>query len=167
MNRTICRSILGPAVLGFLIAGSLAFTPRPATAAEKYLVATVGTKQGSIKGTSKVKGHEEWLDIESVDVGGVAFAVENEVALRRNAASGMASGKRQHKPITIVREVDAASPLIWSALVSNEGFKTITVECANGNHILRLTVTGGTMTVKRVGPHKEVMNIAGGVVTYN
>jgi type VI secretion system Hcp family effector len=153
--------------MGLLIAGSFAFTPRPACAAQKFLLATVGTKQGSIKGTSTVKGHEGWLDIESVDVGGLAFSVENEAALRRDAASGLPSGKRQHKPITIVREVDAASPLLWSALVSNEGFKTITVECANGNHILRLTVNGGTMTVKHEGPHKETMTITGGNVTYN
>ena len=167
MHRTICRSIVGPAVLGLLIAGSLAFTPRPAYAAQKFLLATVGTKQGSIKGASKVKGHEGWIDIESVDVGGLAFAVENEVALRKDAASGQPSGRRSHKTITIVREVDAASPLLWQALVTNEGFKTMTFECANGNHILRLTVNGGTMSIKHEGPHKEVMTITGGNVSYN
>ncbi len=166
MHRTICRSIVGPAVLGLLIAGSLAFTPRPAYAAQKFLLATVGTKQGSIKGNSKVKDHEGWLDIESVEVGGLAFAVENEVALRRDAASGLPSGKRQHKPIVITREVDSASPLIWQALATNESFKTVTIECANGNHTLRLKVNGGTMSLKHEGPHKEVMTITGGNVTY-
>lgn len=167
MHRTIYRSILGLAVLGLIIAGSFAFTSRPACAAEKFLVATVGTKQGSIKGTSKVKGHEGWHDIESVDVNGLALTEENDAALRRDAASGMATGRRQHKTITIVREVDAASPKLWSALVSNETFKSITVECANGNHIRRLTVTGGTMSIRREGPNKEVMTIVDGEVTYN
>jgi hypothetical protein len=166
MHRTICRSILGPAVLGMLIAGFLALTPCPASAAQKFLVATVGTKQGSIKGTSKVKGHEGWLDIESVNVGGLALTEENDAALRRDAASGLPSGKRQHGTVTIVREVDEASPLLWQALVNNETFKSITVECANGNHIRRLTVTGGTMSIKREGPHKETMTIVGGNVTY-
>jgi type VI protein secretion system component Hcp len=150
-----------------LIAGFLALTPCPAYAAQKFLVATVGTKQGSIKGTSKVKGHEGWLDIENVEVNGLSFAVENEVALRRDAASGLPSGKRQHGTVTIVREVDEASPLLWQALVTNEVFKSITVECANGNHILRLTVTGGTVTIKHDGPHKETMTIVGGNVAYN
>ena len=167
MHRTIYRSILGPAVLGLLIAGCFAFTPRPACAAEKFLVVTVGTKQGSIKGTSKVKGHEGWHDIESVDVGGLALTEENDAALRRDAASGLPSGKRQHKTITIVREVDSASPILWSALVNNETFKSITVECANGNHIRHLTVTGGTMSIKREGSKKEVITIVDGNVTYN
>lgn len=167
MHQTIYRRILGPAVMGLLIAGSFAFTPRPACAADKFLVATVGTKQGTIKGASKVKGHEGWLDIESIDVGGLALNEENDAALRRDAASGMASGKRMHKPITIVREVDEASPLLWQGLVTNDGFKSITVECAHGNHIRKLTVTGGAMSIKREGAHKEVMTIVGGDVTYN
>ena len=167
MHRTIYRSILSPVVLVLLIAGSFVFTPRPACAAEKYLVATVGTKQGSIKGTSKVKGHEGWLDIESVEVNGLALNEENDAALRRDVASGHPSGKRQHKTITIVREVDAASPKLWSALVNNETFKSITVECANGNHIRHLTVTGGTLSIKREGSEKEVMTIVGGDVSYN
>jgi hypothetical protein len=167
MHRTICRSIVGPAVLGLLIAGFLAYTPRPAFAAQKFLLATVGTKQGSIKGTSKVKDREGWLEIESVDVGGVALTEENDAALRRDAASGLPTGKRKHKTITIVREVDSASPLLWQALVTNEGFQTISIECCNGNHIHKLTVTGGTMSLKHDGPHKEVMTITGGDVTYN
>jgi len=153
--------------MGLLIAGSFIFSPRSACAAQKFLLATVGTKQGSLKGASKVKGHEGWLDIESVDVDGVALTVENDAALRKEAASGRPSGKRQHRKITIIREVDSASPLLWQALVTDEGFQSITVECANGNHTRHLTVTGGTMTVKREGPHKEVMTIVGGDVTYN
>lgn len=167
MQRTMFRKILSFAVVALLVAGWFAFTARPASAAEKFLVATVGTKQGSIKGASKVKGHEGWLDIESVDVDGLALSEENDAALRRDAGSGMTTGRRMHKTVTIVREVDEASPLLWQALVTNEGFKTITVECANGNHIRKLTVNGGIMSVRREGPHKEIMTIVGGDVTYN
>jgi type VI secretion system Hcp family effector len=35
-----------------------------------------------------------------------------------------------HDAITIIREVDEASPLLWSALCSNEGFKTATLSFA-------------------------------------
>lgn len=41
--------------------------------------------------------------------GGVT-AVTSEVVAPRDAATGQASGKRQHKPIKIVKEWDAASP---------------------------------------------------------
>jgi type VI protein secretion system component Hcp len=167
MHGTICRKILSPVVLALLLAGTLAFTPHPASAAQKFLLATVGTKQGSIKGTSTVKGHEGWLEIESVDVDGLALSEENDAALRRDTASGLPSGKRQHRTVTIVREVDSASPVLWSALNTNEVFKSITVECANGQHIRRLTVTGGTVSIKREGTNKEIVTIVGGNVTYN
>ncbi len=167
MHGTICRRILSPAVLGLLLAGTLAFAPRPAFAAQKFLLATVGTKQGSIKGTSTVKGHEGWLNIESVDLDGLALSEENDAALRRDAASGLPSGKRKLRTLTIVREADEASPLLWSALTTNETFKSITIECCNGNHIRRLTVTGGAMAMRRQGPHKEVITIVGGNITYN
>ncbi|MCB1185762.1 type VI secretion system tube protein Hcp [bacterium] len=38
----------------------------------------------------------------------------------RDAASGMASGKRQHKPLTITKEIDKSSPLLYNVLVNNE-----------------------------------------------
>lgn len=38
----------------------------------------------------------------------------------RDAASGLPTGKRQHKPIQITKQVDKSSPLIMSALVNNE-----------------------------------------------
>jgi type VI secretion system secreted protein Hcp len=51
-----------------------------------------------------------------------------EVKSPRDAASGQASGKRQHAPIRIVKEWDAATPLLMRALVENETFKTVTLE---------------------------------------
>ena len=38
------------------------------------------------------------------------------VASPKDAASGLSSGKRQHTPVTIVREVDKASPKMMTAL---------------------------------------------------
>jgi type VI secretion system secreted protein Hcp len=42
------------------------------------------------------------------------------VTSHREAASGMATGRRQHEPITIRKRIDKASPLLAKALVSNE-----------------------------------------------
>ena len=36
----------------------------------------------------------------------------------------MATGKREHKPIVILKEIDRSSPLLWSALVNNENLTT-------------------------------------------
>lgn len=51
-----------------------------------------------------------------------------EVKSPRDAASGQATGKRQHAPIRIVKEWDAATPLLMKALVDNQTFKTVTLE---------------------------------------
>jgi type VI secretion system secreted protein Hcp len=37
----------------------------------------------------------------------------------RDAATGQATGKRQHKPFTITKEIDKATPLLFGKLVSN------------------------------------------------
>jgi type VI secretion system secreted protein Hcp len=43
----------------------------------------------------------------------------------RDAASGLPSGKRQHKPITITQEIGASTPNLFSAASRNEVFSAI------------------------------------------
>ena len=45
----------------------------------------------------------------------------------RDPASGLPTGKRQHKPITITKEIDAASPLLYKACVTNENLSEVVV----------------------------------------
>lgn len=51
-----------------------------------------------------------------------------EVISPRDAASGQASGKRQHKPITIVKEWGASTPLLIRALASSEVLPRVLLE---------------------------------------
>ena len=41
-------------------------------------------------------------------------------------ASGQSTGKRQHKPLTIVKNLDKASPKLFLAAVTNENLKQVT-----------------------------------------
>jgi type VI secretion system secreted protein Hcp len=70
-----------------------------------------GQKQGNINGSVTQKGRENSILIHSFD---------NEILSPRDPASGLATGKRQHLPLVIVKEVDQSSPKLWTALVSNE-----------------------------------------------
>jgi type VI secretion system secreted protein Hcp len=70
-----------------------------------------GQKQGEIKGSVTQKGREGAI---------LVFAVDHSIVSPRDAASGLATGKRLHKPIKITKEVDSASVLLYSALVTNE-----------------------------------------------
>lgn len=70
-----------------------------------------GAKQGKIKG-----GDVKTAGTEQI---GLTDVIRNE-APSGDAASGLATGKRQHGTITIVKEVDKASPLFYQAMSSNE-----------------------------------------------
>jgi type VI secretion system secreted protein Hcp len=46
--------------------------------------------------------------------------VHHEVATPREAASGLASGRRHYKPLRVRKRIDASSPLLLKALVENQ-----------------------------------------------
>lgn len=50
----------------------------------------------------------------------MVIAVSHEVLSPRDSASGQATGKRQHKPFVITKELDKSSPLLYKALINNE-----------------------------------------------
>ena len=70
-----------------------------------------GQKQGEIKGSVTQKGRENTL---------LVFAVDHTILSPRDPASGLPTGKREHRPIRITKEVDQASVHLYSALVTNE-----------------------------------------------
>jgi type VI secretion system secreted protein Hcp len=74
-----------------------------------------GEKQGDIKGGVTKKGNEGAIDI---------LSVSHEVVSPRDPASGLPTGKRQHKPFVITKELDKSTPLLNSMLVRNERIKT-------------------------------------------
>ena len=70
-----------------------------------------GQAQGEIKGSVTQKGREDKIMV-------VEF--NHEVISPRDAASGLPTGKRQHKPVSVLCEIDKSTPLLYSALVNNE-----------------------------------------------
>ena len=70
-----------------------------------------GQKQGDMKGSVTQKGREGKIAV---------IAVSHEIVSPRDAASGLPTGKRMHKPFVITKELDQSSPLLYNALVNNE-----------------------------------------------
>lgn len=70
-----------------------------------------GQKQGNIKGSVTQKGREGTI---------LVHAASHEIVSPRDAASGLPTGKRMHKPFVVTKEVDRATPLLYQAMVSNE-----------------------------------------------
>ncbi|MBW2109152.1 MAG: Hcp family type VI secretion system effector [Deltaproteobacteria bacterium] len=84
-----------------------------------YLTLT-GETQGEIKGSVTQAGREDSI---------MVIAFDYEVESPRDAASGLPTGKRQHKGITITKEVDKSSPLLMNLLVNNENITEWKLEC--------------------------------------
>ncbi|MEN8205544.1 MAG: type VI secretion system tube protein TssD [Pseudomonadota bacterium] len=53
----------------------------------------------------------------------------HEIVSPRDAASGLPTGKRQHKPFTVTKLVDKASPLIFNILANNENITEWQLDC--------------------------------------
>lgn len=70
-----------------------------------------GQQSGDIKGGVIKQGREGRIAV---------IAASHEVISPRDAATGQATGKRQHKPFVITKEIDQSSPRLYGALASNE-----------------------------------------------
>lgn len=75
-------------------------------------------KFDGIEGEAMDRDHKGWIDILSV----------SETSSPRDAASGMATGKRQHKPITITKPIDKASPKLAKALANSIPLTNVQIE---------------------------------------
>jgi len=78
-----------------------------------------GQKSGEVKGSVTQKGRADSM---------MVIAYEHEIVTPRDVASGLPTGKRQHKPLMILKEIDKASPLLYSILVNNENISTWKLE---------------------------------------
>jgi type VI secretion system secreted protein Hcp len=107
-------------VLRIAVAAGFCLTLLGSTAygAEKYYVKIEGSKQGQFKGEVERNG-SRWIEITAFSAG---------VQSPRDASSGQVSGKRQHKPISITKEVDEASPQIFRAATTNEVLKDVVIQ---------------------------------------
>lgn len=84
-----------------------------------YLTLT-GETQGEIKGSVTQSGREDSI---------MVIGFSHQIVAPRDAASGLPSGKRQHKPIIITKEVDKSSPLLYNVLVQNENISEWSLKC--------------------------------------
>lgn len=111
-----------------------------------------GEKQGNISGgaltdesigTSKgKKQHEDEI---------LAQGFKHVVAKPTDPSSGQPAGPRVHKPLTIIKEFDKSSPLLYNALVTGETMKTCelkwyrTAREGNEEHYFTIALTNAVI----------------------
>ena len=75
-----------------------------------YLTYT-GEEQGKVSGSCTQAGREEMMEV-------IGFS--HEIVCPRDAASGLPTGKRQHKPVNITKAVCKSTPIAFNILTTNE-----------------------------------------------
>jgi type VI secretion system secreted protein Hcp len=87
--------------------------------ADSIYISIKGQKQGPFKGEALQKGFEG-------KIAGLKFRYE--LVSPRDIATGMATGRRQNKPVMITKEWGAASPQLFQALVTNEVLPEVVID---------------------------------------
>ena len=77
-----------------------------------------GQKQGWIKGSVMQKGREDSIAV---------IAYHHSVVSPRDPNSGLPTGQRMHKPFTVVKTTDRATPPLYTALCTNESLPEVII----------------------------------------
>ena len=106
-------------ILAAVAALAVSAVPSAAEAALNSYVSVKGTKQGHIKGSVVTKGREGTIE---------ALNWSHEIISPRDAASGLPTGKRQHKQFVFTAVIDRATPMLFDALANNETLSEVKIE---------------------------------------
>jgi len=79
----------------------------------------VAQKQGPIRGSVTQRGREGKS---------LVIAAMHQIVCPRDPASGMPTGKRAHKPLIVLKELDRATPLLFSVLCTNENLSSVEIQ---------------------------------------
>jgi type VI secretion system secreted protein Hcp len=93
--------------------------PVPSWAALDAYMRITGQSQGEIKGDVTLAGREDSILV-------VSFGYN--VSTPYDPATGLVSGKRQHRPVRILKNIDQATPLLFNAMVNNELLTNVTIQ---------------------------------------
>jgi type VI secretion system secreted protein Hcp len=87
-------------------------------------------------------------------------AVDHQVNSPTDVASGLPSGKRQHQPLVITKDVDQSSPLLYNALVNNENLPTFQLNFyrASVQGVEQLVYTINLTNARITGIKMEMLN---------
>lgn len=92
-------------------------------------------------GSSEKEGREGTSDV---------FAVDHEIVQPYDPATGAATGVRQHRPLTVLKVIDKATPGLHKALVTGQTLKTAILDFYRIDPATRREMKYYTITLKKV-----------------
>jgi type VI secretion system secreted protein Hcp len=98
----------------------------------------------SVAGTLLVTGQKQGaFSTTSIPLSGLS----HEIVSPRDTASGLPTGKRQHKPLTITKEWGASTPKLLNALVTNENLTSVLIGLLrNGQQVATIKLTNASIS---------------------
>jgi type VI secretion system secreted protein Hcp len=103
-------------VLAVLAGFAVLVNAAPASAQE-ISCTVVGAKQGTFQGDRTAGKAASQIPV---------LSLTQEITRPFDAATALGTGMRSHKPLTIVKELDASSPQFFVAAVTNETLRSVT-----------------------------------------
>ena len=103
---------------GLLLVLAIAVMPSVSWAALNAYMTLTGETQGVIQGSVTEAGREDSI---------LVIGMGHTVILPYDAATGLPTGKPQHRPIRIVKEIDKSSPILFTVLTTNENLTDVTI----------------------------------------
>lgn len=101
-------------------------------ALNSYLVVK-GQNQGQIRGGSIQRGREGWIEI---------IAFNHEIREPYDPSSGLPTGKREHQPLIVWKEIDQSTVSFFQALFQNEILTTVELKNYTPNKLGTAAGTG-------------------------
>jgi type VI secretion system secreted protein Hcp len=133
---------------GTLLAGATLISTQ-ALAGYLAHVSVKAQKQGQFKSESdKARRNDKWIPV-------LSFSASGESP--RDMASGQASGKRQWKPVCLVKQSGASTPQFFQAMATNENLPEVNFEFSrtnpNGEEYVYQTVKLTDASVTKIHTH--------------
>jgi type VI secretion system secreted protein Hcp len=110
----------------------------------------------AIAGTITISGQHSGNFGDGLKITGYS----HEIVSPRDAASGQATGKRQHKPITITKEIDKSTPLLQRAIYTNETLTSVLIGLLSPAGKVMATVKLTNASVSDVTHHGNTETIS-------
>jgi len=147
VNRIAQRALLKLQIV--LVAITMAVLPLSALAALNGYMTAKGETQGKINGSVTQAGREGSMKVEEFS---------HSVSQSIDSASGLPSGKRQHRPIRVTKEIDKASPLLMNAFTNNEILTEVRIDfwqpSSSGQEIQFYTVELVNARITNISQHQ-------------
>lgn len=107
-------------------------------------VGTAPPAPDGVAGTLMVTGTRQGpFSTTSIPLTGLS----HEIVSPRDAASGLPTGKRMHKPFVITKQLDKSTPLLLEALVNNENLTSVLIGLLrNGQQVATIKLTNASIS---------------------